>query len=204
MPVSLACLCCSLVSSCSWRLITSSLVAGVLETLCTHCWPPSLQSRGGRIELRISSVFWSLWVSTDGSFALGGLGTGPPLPITATALCWPAFGVRTYTHVHTHRGHTDIACTCIMPQNSWKSRMCCTDLLPVRVCADQLRIVILDKRSGGGNQTHLDLLFIAIVTMETDIILKDEHLKYFPKVKVYKLFVWTTLYQLSTLSKPRY
>lgn len=97
MPVSLACLCCSLVSSCSWRLITSSLVAGVLETLCTHCWPPSLQSRGGRIELRISSVFWSLWVSTDGSFALGGLGTGPPLPITATALCWPAFGVRTYT-----------------------------------------------------------------------------------------------------------
>ena len=74
MPVSLACLCCSLRSSCScnvtivtvtitisvlvitWRFITSSLVAGVELTDCRHSFPSSSHSRGGRMLSRISCV----------------------------------------------------------------------------------------------------------------------------------------------------
>ena len=75
MPVSLACLCCSLRSSCScnvtiviitilitvsvlitWRFITSSLVAGVELTDCLHSLPSSSHSRGGRMLSRISCV----------------------------------------------------------------------------------------------------------------------------------------------------
>ena len=73
MPVSLACLCCSLRSSCScnvtivtvtitdlalitWRFITSSLVAGVELTDCRHSLPSSSHSRGGRMLSKISCV----------------------------------------------------------------------------------------------------------------------------------------------------
>ena len=76
MPVSLACLCCSLRSSCScnvtiviitilitisvlvitWRFITSSLVAGVELTDWRHSFPSSSHSRGGRMLSRISCV----------------------------------------------------------------------------------------------------------------------------------------------------
>jgi hypothetical protein len=38
------------------RLITSSLVAGVLDTYCTHSWPSLVHSLGGRIEFSMSSV----------------------------------------------------------------------------------------------------------------------------------------------------
>ena len=44
IPVSLACRCCNLISNCSWRLITSNLVAGVLDTCCTQSWLPSVHS----------------------------------------------------------------------------------------------------------------------------------------------------------------
>lgn len=44
MPVSLACLCCSLRSSCSWRCITSTRVQGALETLWIHSWSFSVHS----------------------------------------------------------------------------------------------------------------------------------------------------------------
>ena len=94
IPVSRAWRCCSLVSSCSCWLITSRRVAGVLDTHCTQSFPPSLHSRGGRMELRISSVCWFFWASTGGSFPFGGEGMGPPLPIAATVGCWPARGVR--------------------------------------------------------------------------------------------------------------
>jgi hypothetical protein len=44
MPVSRACRCSRRWSSCSCKLITSSRVAGVLETYCTHSWPSSVHS----------------------------------------------------------------------------------------------------------------------------------------------------------------
>ena len=50
IPVSRACRCWSLISSCSWRLMTSSRVAGVLETHWRHSWLSSvhsLQKQGG-------------------------------------------------------------------------------------------------------------------------------------------------------------
>eukprot|EP01139_Manchomonas_bermudensis_P001289 Amastigsp_a1687_218.p3 type:complete len:128 gc:universal Amastigsp_a1687_218:470-87(-) len=55
-PVSLALRCWSLRSSCSCRVMTSRRVAGVDETFCTHSWPSSSNSEGGRIALRMSSV----------------------------------------------------------------------------------------------------------------------------------------------------
>ena len=62
IPVSLACLCSSFWSSCSCKLITSSLVAGVEETLCLHNCPLSSHSLGGKMESKISSVSL-LWAS---------------------------------------------------------------------------------------------------------------------------------------------
>ena len=44
MPVSLACRCCSRMSSCSWRLTTSKRVAGVDDTFWIHNWPFSIHS----------------------------------------------------------------------------------------------------------------------------------------------------------------
>ena len=94
IPVSLAWRCWRRVSSCSWRLMTSSRVAGVLETHCTHSCPASDHSRGGRMELRISSVCWFFCASTGGSLPLGGEGMGPPLPIAAIVGFWVDLGVR--------------------------------------------------------------------------------------------------------------
>ena len=71
------------------RLMTSSLVAGVLDTRCTQSWPSSVHSRGGSTLSRISSVCWFFCASTGGSLDFGGLGIGPPPPMTATVGCWP-------------------------------------------------------------------------------------------------------------------
>mmetsp|Transcript_65893 Transcript_65893/g.204366 ORF Transcript_65893/g.204366 Transcript_65893/m.204366 type:complete len:436 (+) Transcript_65893:528-1835(+) len=57
MPVSRAWRCCSHLSRSSCRLMTSARVAGVLETYCTHSWSSCDHSRGGRMELRMSSVW---------------------------------------------------------------------------------------------------------------------------------------------------
>ena len=82
------------IDTCTCRLDTSSLVAGVLDTHCTQSCPPSLHSRGGKSELRISSVCWFFCASTGGSLPFGGEGTGPPLPRTAMAGFWLDLGVR--------------------------------------------------------------------------------------------------------------
>mmetsp|Transcript_88241 Transcript_88241/g.121810 ORF Transcript_88241/g.121810 Transcript_88241/m.121810 type:complete len:223 (+) Transcript_88241:664-1332(+) len=74
MPVSRAWRASSLWSRCSCVLITSRRVAGVADTYCTHNCPSSVHSRGGRIELRMSSVCVTCALpSTGGSFF-------PPLP----------------------------------------------------------------------------------------------------------------------------
>lgn len=68
--------------------MTSSLVAGVLDTRCTHSCPSSVHSRGGSTLSKISSVCWFFCASTGGSLDFGGLGIGPPPPTTATVGCW--------------------------------------------------------------------------------------------------------------------
>lgn len=50
--------------------------------ILTQSWPFSVHSRGGSIELRISSVCCVFFESTGGSFLPGGVGTGP----------WPGVG----------------------------------------------------------------------------------------------------------------
>ena len=112
IPVSLACLCWRLVSSFSCRLMTSSLVAGVLDTLCTHSCPPSLHSRGGRMELRISSVSLLFWASTGGSLLLaGGLGIGPAGPLAAGTA--PPRGVCTWNTIKTNARGGNL-CMCMI------------------------------------------------------------------------------------------
>lgn len=62
------CLCCNLISSCSCKLTTSSLVAGVVETVCLHNWPSSSHSFGGKMVFNISSVSF-LTSAAKGPFA---------------------------------------------------------------------------------------------------------------------------------------
>lgn len=62
------CLCCSRISSCSCRLTTSNLVAGVVDTSCLHNCPSSSHSFGGKIVLRISSVSCFSSVITPATF----------------------------------------------------------------------------------------------------------------------------------------
>jgi hypothetical protein len=56
MPLGLAWRCASLASRCCCTASTSEVVAGVLETYCTHSLPPSVHSRGGRMEFSTCSV----------------------------------------------------------------------------------------------------------------------------------------------------
>merc|ERR1712129_523650 len=55
-PVSRAFLCSSFLSSSSWRFTTSWRVVGTEDTYCTHNWPSSVHSLGGRILFNMSSV----------------------------------------------------------------------------------------------------------------------------------------------------
>ena len=52
IPVSRACLSCNFLSNSSYKLTTSSLVAGLGETYCTQSYPMSWYSRGGRMEFK--------------------------------------------------------------------------------------------------------------------------------------------------------
>lgn len=54
-------------SASTCKLMTSRRVAGVLETYWTQSWPSAVHSRGGKMELRMSSVCVSCFCSTGGS-----------------------------------------------------------------------------------------------------------------------------------------
>lgn len=153
IPVSLACRCWRRVSSCSCKFSTSKRVAGVLDTHCCHSCPLSLHCRGGRMELRISSVDFELLSVV--SFTLGGLGIGPPLPITATVGCCPTLGVVTLNKKSS---------TKMIVYKKWYLGS------PLGCLANKYRIIILEERRCRCYHTHPDHLLVSLVARQPHTI----------------------------------
>lgn len=123
------------------RLMTSSLVAGVLDTRCTHSCPSSVHSRGGSTLSRISSACWFFCASTGGSLDFGGLGIGPPPPTTATVGCWLCLERDWQRREKSEEQYIEVCAQYLV--------------LPVRALADQYWIVVLHEGGCRRNHAHL-------------------------------------------------